>query len=66
MFNIDYDCNTNCRCESFTSLFMSLFQMLTRRNGFDFEYIVSFISFIFGYKTWYLKIDLSLEISSCC
>jgi hypothetical protein len=37
-------------CESFTSLSMSSFQMLTRCNhGFDFEYIESFISSIFGY-----------------
>ncbi len=52
MFNIDYVFNMNCKNESFTSLLMSSFQMLTRCNGFDFEYIESFIFFIFGFGIW--------------
>jgi hypothetical protein len=40
--------------------------MLVEHNGFDFESIASFIYFIFGYDIWWLKINLILEISSCC
>jgi hypothetical protein len=35
--------------------------MLIECNGFDFEYIESFIFFVFGYGIWRLKIDLILE-----
>ncbi len=39
--------------------------MLVERNGFDFESIESFISFIFGYGIWWLKIGLIFKMSSC-
>ncbi len=52
MFNIDCVCYMIIKCESFTSLFILLVQMLIKCYGFDFESIESSIFLKFGYGIW--------------
>jgi hypothetical protein len=47
-------------CGSFTSLFISLIQMLVKCNGFDFESIKSSIFSIFEYLIIQILIKLNI------
>ncbi len=49
MFNIDYVYNKNCKTLIICFIIYVIIPNVNRCNGFDFECIESFISFIFGY-----------------